>query len=94
MPNYKRYEVASPWRAVDEMDVGHGCGDPRAVVVEIADLRDKQTGDVWRQGAYRVRPVMRPGFKPAVYFGETAWSDAQRKADDETFAQRRRDDRW
>jgi hypothetical protein len=92
MPNYKRYEIAGKWRVVTSDEVGFDCGDPDDVVVQEADLRDKQTSQVYLRGAYRVSPVLARAFKPKVFFGESAWSDAQRYAGDITTACRRA--RW
>lgn len=93
MPNYRRYEVVSDWyRSFDSID--YAVGDI-VIIIEDADLRDKQNGKVYEGGASRVR-VEGPGPKvrPKVFFGESAWSDAERYASDLFFDQRHKAPVW
>jgi hypothetical protein len=80
MPS-RRYEVTGPWSIET---INHYAG--ASVTTEIADLRDKRNGQVYRQGAYRVRvrchPVLSGQPRTKSFYGETAWSDAARYADD------------
>jgi hypothetical protein len=78
----RRYKVSSDWSL--EKVVG-------PAVVETADLTDTRTGHVYREGAYRVRfPRKVEGFRAKTFYGETAWSDAERLARDALFAERRK----
>ena len=94
MPNYKRYEVCSSWLL--DHDYEHEADGVRTlVVVETADLRDKRTGDLFREGAWRVRfarvvasATVKPPYKTKTWFGETAWDHAQRYALDSLHALR------
>jgi hypothetical protein len=72
-----RYKAQGPW-SVDK-DLGWG------VIIESADALDTRTGIVYGEGAMRVRvngkaPRGKGGTVP--FYGETAWSDAQRLAED------------
>lgn len=73
-----RYKVTSPWTFSNT-----SFGDFH---VQEADITDTKTGDVFRDGASRVvdgvgRAVKGKG-GTAPFFGESAWSDAQRLASD------------
>lgn len=76
-----RYRILAPWS--DDHTVGE-------FVVQCADLVDER-GTVFREGAWRVldfdrHPVKgKGGTHP--FKGETAWSDAERKASDLHFEQ-------
>lgn len=65
-----------------------------AFVVESTDCVDKRTGTVYRDGAYRVvdgrtgKPARRGKGGTVPFYGETAWSDALRLADDLYAAER------
>jgi len=79
-----RYKVQGSW--VNDADI---FGE--SVVVQYADLLDTRNGDIFRQGAFRVlvdgKPVKGKGGS-IPFFGETAWSDAERLARDLYFAAR------
>lgn len=82
-----RYKVCSPW-SVDPTVRGGEYDDDKGIhVVEVenADAQDTKTGDVYREGAFRVtvdgKPVRGKGGSTPFY-GEMAWSDAQRLAYD------------
>jgi len=74
-----RYKAEGTW------DVEHGFPVAGTVQVQSADARDTKTGDIFRQGAFRVlvddRPVKGKG-GTVPFYGESAWSDAQRLAGD------------
>lgn len=82
-----RYRVEGPWRSARQFGLFH--------VME-ADIVDIKTGLRYGGGASRV--VKAPEMKPAVrgkggthpFFGETAWSDAERLALDLAFKEDRR----
>jgi hypothetical protein len=72
-----RYKVNSPWRIEDEYGFG--------VETQSADIVDIRTGDEYSDSAWRVLVDDKPhrgkgGTHP--YFGESAWSNAQRLARD------------
>lgn len=88
MPNYKRYEVVGKWSVSTE----HAPNGDVVITTETAQLKDKQTGDVFTDGAWRVRFTnygkggdAKIG-KTKVWFGETAWMSAERYARDAYFA--------
>ncbi len=77
-----RYKVHGEW-SIDAV-----IGNKYATMV--ADCLDKQTGDVFREGAWCVTHV-KPGTKGSrgkPFYGETAWSDAERLASDLAIADR------
>ena len=99
MPNYNRYSAIEPWRLDNaELDHTDDNGIRTIIVVEVADLKDKQTGDVFTDGAWRVRfartepcesgAVKVPAPKTKTYFGETASHSAIRYANDAHWALR------
>ena len=81
-----RYKVHGAW----ELDGLHGSVNP-SITIEHADLLDTRSGDIFRQGAFRVlvdgKPVKGKGGS-TPFIGETAWSDAERLARDLYFAAR------
>jgi hypothetical protein len=63
-------------------------------VIEVADARDKRDGHVYRDGCYRVSG---PGIRTKRWYGEVAWADATRYANDADLklrSQRWDRDRW
>lgn len=71
--NRQRYEALAWSRPSVEHDTVDG-----PITIETATLRDKRGGALYHEGAYRVSYKG----KHAVFFGETAHSDAQRLVDD------------
>jgi hypothetical protein len=76
-----RYRVhTTPWSVVDS------AFDP--FLIEATDALDTKTGHVYSWGAYRVvdretgKPVKRGKGGTVPFYGESAWSAAQRLADD------------
>jgi hypothetical protein len=73
-----RYRVHSEWQGTSE-----GYGSFR---VEVADALDTKTGTVYTDGAYRVvrngKPAKKGKGGTVPFYGETAWSDAERLASD------------
>lgn len=79
-----RYEIGSNWQVrkhtpLEKYDEETGRTHKTHVYTETADLKDKRTGNVYAEGAHRVRisghgaGVMRG----KTYKGETAWSHAE-----------------
>lgn len=66
--NTKRYEVVGDWSEHDSDEVSR---------VLVADLRDKRNGDTFRDGAWRIVDKS-TGRIVRTFFGEVAWSDAER----------------
>jgi len=75
-----RYKVQGPF--VDDAGSLFVNAD---ITVQCADLVDTRNGHVYRAGAYRVlvhgKPIRGKG-GTVPFKGETAWSDADRKASD------------
>jgi hypothetical protein len=79
-----RYKVSSPW-TFSNISFGD-------FHVQEADITDTKTGDVFRDGASRVVDCSHPDERlhravkgkggTTPFFGESAWSDAQRLASD------------
>jgi hypothetical protein len=61
------------------------------VHIQCRDLVDTRSGQVYRDGAYR---VIAPGKRTKVFKGERAWSDADRLASDYAFEMRNAQDWW
>lgn len=81
-----RYKVHSAWS--DETTTGR-------FTVQAADALDTRTGHVYRDGAYRVvdtetgKPAKRGKGGTVPFYGETAWNDSRRLAEDLVWAERR-----
>jgi len=79
-----RYKVTGTWDT-DRSFTMHDFYDDKkwTVIVEIADLLDTKTQTTYTAGSYRVR-VEGPSPKPRAktFTGESAWSSAERHADD------------
>ena len=81
-----RYTVHAPWEREATF---------WPFAVEVAAMTDNVTGTVYRNGAYRVtdvrtdKPARRGKGGTVPFKGETAWSDADRLAQDLMFAARR-----
>jgi hypothetical protein len=76
-----RYKVQGTWDVKDTTPVEDPGFSPKGTVVtETADALDTRTGNLYRQGAFRVR-VLRSKVKGlprgATFIGETAWSRAE-----------------
>jgi hypothetical protein len=84
MGRYKRVTAwEEDWRA-------NGFGP---FVLQCADIRDLRTGDEYREGTFRVidgrtGKAVRGKGGTHPFYGETAWSDAERLADDLWTAER------
>ena len=77
--NKDRYAVAPPWEQVSHAQNDREGDAPFEVFHHEAGLREKRSGHVWGGGAHRVRitgPAGHP--KSTTFYGETAWSDAER----------------
>lgn len=78
-----RYKVHGSWT----LDSTFGPFD-----VQSADVLDTRTGDVFREGAFRVTldgtPAKRGKGGTVPFFGETAWCYAERLASDLALADR------
>lgn len=76
-----RYKVHSAWTMHAETTVRDDCaGRKGTVVTETADAIDTRTGNVYRQGAFRVRTLRAKvtGLpRGKTFIGETAWSHAE-----------------
>jgi hypothetical protein len=62
-------------------------------IIQVTDCRDTRTGTVYADGAYRVvdartGKAVRGKGGSAPFYGETAWSDAERLASDLLAAER------
>lgn len=82
-----RYKVNSSW-SIDSVYGADITASGHATLV--ADALDTKTGDVFRDGAWAVSTV-KPGTKGSrgrPFYGETAWSDAERLAMDLAMADR------
>lgn len=84
--NPERYAIHGHWCEVASW-VGHvvlpdGNDDRAEVVVKVADLLEKRSGHVWSNGAYKVQLTNVPGMRSKTFYGESAWSDAARYAED------------
>lgn len=55
---------------------------PAVISVKVADLLEKGLGHLWPEGAYKVQLTNVPGMRTKTFYGETAWSDAERYASD------------
>jgi hypothetical protein len=73
--NPQRYAVHGAWRRVAAWRGPHG-----QVTVEVADLLEKSSNHVWHSGAYRVTLKDVPGMRSKTFYGESAWSAAERYA--------------
>lgn len=77
-----RYTPNSPW-TIDQ----HAEIDDVRVTIESADALDKQSGTTYREGAFRVlvggKPVKGKG-GTVPFYGESAWSAADRLFSDIT----------
>ena len=87
-----RYSVCSEWTTeslewVEEFDKATGMVADVGFALQYADAKDDKTGDIFRQGAYRVTKNGKPVGR--TFFGESAWSDAQRLFFDVGFKARR-----
>jgi len=71
----EQYAAIEPWKH----EHGYRSGDRHTVDVYSADACDRQ-GNVWREFAWSVRIHKVPGFASRRFFGESAWSDADRLA--------------
>jgi hypothetical protein len=83
-----RYKVHGDWTVDGEL------GPRDMFFVMFADALDTKTGDVFRAGAYRVvdaygKPAVKGKGGTVPFYGESAWSNAARLAEDLTFAARR-----
>lgn len=75
-----RYKVTGPWEGVLKFG---------SLYVQSAQITDTKNGRTYEEGAFRVVDA-RKGMKPAKtgkggtvpFYGETAWSDAERLARD------------
>jgi hypothetical protein len=78
-----RYVIAGPWSVNTTSTFDHDDATS-TLTVETTDLRDTRSGTVYREGAYRVQVVSTVSGAPRtkVFKGETAWSQAERYAED------------
>ncbi|MCD6056513.1 MAG: hypothetical protein K0Q89_43 [Thermomicrobiales bacterium] len=84
--NKDRYIVHGEWRYAAHR---HGLVDrgddvqPALIEIKVADLLEKRSEHVWKDGAYKVILQNVPGkLRSKTFYGETAWSDAARYASD------------
>lgn len=87
-----RYKVTSEWSGHQSASAG---GGQDVFQVESADIVDTKNGARYRDGAYRVTKNGRPAIVgkggTVPYYGESAWSDAERLFNDLVFEARRGD---
>lgn len=73
-----RYKVVSEWT----MDSAY----PEGIEVQSATIEDTKSGHQYREGAFRVlrkgKPVKTGKGGTVPFYGESAWSDAERLAMD------------
>lgn len=77
-----RYKVTGSW-SVDKSVTD-------TITILSADITDTRTGDTFREGAFYVTQA-KPGTKGSKgkpFFGECAWMDAERLANDLAMAER------
>lgn len=80
MANTKRYRPDGPWsidKVYDAADVNV------TAIIEVSDLVERYTSRRYVNGAWRVRFEGEAHPRAKSFYGETAWSDAARYADDE-----------
>ncbi len=82
-----RYTITTPFS-----DAYHQSYGP--FIIQHADIRDTRTGHTYQDGAYRVldsrtdKPARRGKGGTHPFYGERAWSDAERLAGDLFYAER------
>lgn len=83
--NKERYAIRGEWeyRAHRHGLVDRGMDvQPALIEVKVADLLEKQSGHVWKQGAFKVILQNVPDMRTKTFYGETAHHDAARYASD------------
>ena len=85
----KRYEIVGSWATVSATVARPWRGEEQGLEVritrEVADIRDTQDGHVYDDGSYRVTGRHLGGgsyLRSKTFYGETAWSDSRRLAED------------
>lgn len=80
-----RYKVTGPWGS--DKQVG-------SFLIQSADITDQHNGDRYRDGAFRVvnvgdgKPAVKGKGGTVPFYGESAWSAAERLAGDLALAER------
>lgn len=76
-----RYAPTGSWRTAyhDRFDTGDA---EASVTIEIADCRDQRGGRTYSDGTFRVTLKNVPGMRSRTFYGESAWSNAQRLGND------------
>lgn len=88
--NPDRYKVHGDWEHVSNTEWGRV---PDGVTYQIADLLEVRSGHIWHAGAHKVTldkaTRETTGMKSTTFYGESAWSDANRYIDDVYYKLRR-----
>jgi hypothetical protein len=81
-----RYMILPDWSVESTTTIDDGETKGAVITVETASLKDTRSGHVYAQGAYRVRvrcePTRPDQPRTRTFKGETAWSQAERYAED------------
>lgn len=77
-----RYAPTGSWHTAFHMSFTNDDDSTSSVTVEIADCRDQRGGRTYTDGTFRVTLRNITGMRSKTYYGESAWSNAQRLAND------------
>jgi hypothetical protein len=77
-----RYLGHGEWEERDRRTYTDDDGATATIVVEQRDLLDTRHNHIYRGGTYRVTLAGIPGWRTKTFHGESAWSNAERYAND------------